>query len=54
MESSNLPLALERELDALGILPRMPEYTKLTPDFDPRRDMQFSMPELDENGEPPF
>lgn len=49
-----LPPHMVRELEYLGVLNRMPKYTKLKPDFERREDMAFNMPDLDEYGEPNF
>lgn len=57
MESNVLPIRLERELEMMGILKTMPEYTKLLPDGDSRgspRTYTFRKPNFDENGEPDF
>ena len=57
MESNVLPITLERELEFMGILKTMPEYTKLLPDGDSRgspRTYTFRKPNFDENGEPDF
>ena len=57
MESNVLPITLERELEFMGVLKRMPEYTKLLPDGDgpnSRNPYTFRKPNFDENGEPDF
>lgn len=57
MESNVLPITLERELEFMGVLKTMPEYTKLLPDGDHRgspRTYTFRKPNFDENGEPDF
>lgn len=45
---TNLPHSLELELAALGVL-AIEEPTPIV-----ERDFTFKMPELDENGEPPW
>lgn len=57
MENNNIPFALERELDFMGVLTRLPKPINLQPDYDPKETMKksaFRMPILDENGEPDF
>lgn len=54
MESNVLPITLERELEFMGVLKRMPEYTKLLPDADTRQQYTYRKPNFDENGEPDF
>lgn len=45
----DLPMGLEHELRQMGILPVEEEQEPKI-----ERDFTFKMPELDENGEPPF
>lgn len=53
MKDNILPPHIERELELVGVLKRMPEAPNLHADFLPR-EYVFRMPELDENGEPSF
>lgn len=51
-----LPVSLERHLEFIGVLRRLPEEYILAQDPKPKslRSIEFRRVELDENGEPPW
>jgi hypothetical protein len=54
MLNSTLPPELVRELEFIGVLKRMPEYTKRDGFNRSFKDLPYNKPVLDEYGEPPF
>ena len=54
MLDSTLPPEIARELEFIGVLKRMPTYTKRDASNRSFKDLPYNKPVLDIYGEPPF